>query len=91
MINMPLPLQNAETIDRLVDQGELLMKTFHAEYGKYPAGVKSEFARGELIGWRRTLHTVYRDRAEDIVSRVVIRTQLTIPQGAVPIGSTHAD
>jgi hypothetical protein len=91
MANMPLALQNAETLDRLVDQGELLVKTFHSEYGKYPAGVKSEFARGELIGWRRTLHTVYRDRAEDIVSRVAVRTQLTIPRGAVPIGATHAD
>jgi len=88
---MPLLLQNAETISRLVEQGELLLKTFHDEYEKEPAGVESEFARGELIGWRRTLHTLYRDRAEDIVSRVVVRTRLTIPRGAVPIGATHAD
>jgi hypothetical protein len=87
---MSLPLQNAETINRLVEQGELLLKTFHAEYEKEPAGLESEFARGELIGWRSTLHTLYRDYAEDIVSRVVIRTRLTIPDGEVPSGAAHA-
>lgn len=87
---MHLALQNAETIHRLVEQGELLLKTFHAEYEKDAAGVETEFARGELIGWRSTLHTLFRDYAEDIVKRVVTRTRLTVPDGAVPSGATHA-
>jgi hypothetical protein len=33
---MHLALQNAETINRLVEQGEFLLKTFHAEYEKDP-------------------------------------------------------
>ena len=37
---MHLALQNAETINRLVEQGELLLKNFHAEYEKDPAGWK---------------------------------------------------
>jgi hypothetical protein len=83
MTSMHLALQNAETIHRLVEQGELLVKTFHSEYEKDAAGVETEFARGELTGWRNTLHTVYHDRAEDIVNRVVTRTRLPIPDGEV--------
>jgi hypothetical protein len=87
---MHLALQNAETVNRLVEQGEFLLKSFHDEHQKDPAGVETEFARGELTGWRSTLHTLYRDYAEDIVDRVVIRTRLTIPDGEVPSGATHA-
>ena len=80
---MHLALQNAETIHRLVEQGELLVKTFHSEYEKDAAGAETDFARGELTGWRNTLHTVYHDRAEDIVKRVVTSTRLPIPHGEV--------
>jgi hypothetical protein len=87
---MHLALQNAETINRLVEQGEFLLKSFHDEHQKDPAGVETEFARGELIGWRSTLHTLYRDYAEDIVNRVASRTRLTIPDDEVPNIATRA-
>lgn len=87
---MHLALQNAETINRLVEQGEFLLKSFHDERQKNPAGVETEFARGELMGWRSTLHTLYRNYAEDIVDRVVTRTRLTIPDSEVPCGATYA-
>ena len=61
--------------------GQLLLKTFHAEYEK------AEFARGELTGWRSTIHALYQDYIEDIVNRVVTRTRLGIPDGEVPSGS----
>jgi hypothetical protein len=83
-------LQNAETINRLVEQGEFLLKSFHDEYGKDSAGMETEFARGELIGWRSTLHTLYGEYAEDIVNRVVVRTRLSIPDLEVPCGATYA-
>jgi len=79
MTTMHLKFQNAETINRLVEQGEFLLKRFHDEHEKEPTGVETEFVRGELTGWRSTLHTLYRDYAEDIVDRVVTRTRLTIP------------
>jgi hypothetical protein len=88
---MHLALQNAETINRLVEQDEFLLKSFHDEHQRDPAGVETEFARGELVGWRSTLHTLYRDYAEDIVNRVVTRTCLTVPDGEVPDGATHAN
>jgi len=86
---MHLALQNAETISRLVEQGEFLLKSFHDEHQKDPDGVETEFARGELVGWRSTLHTLYRDRAEDIVTRVITRSRLTVPDGDVPTGANH--
>ena len=87
---MHLALQNAETINRLVEQGELLLNSFHDEHQKDPGGVETEFARGGLVGWRSTLHTLYRDcAAEDIVTRVITRTRLAIPDGDVPSGATH--
>jgi hypothetical protein len=78
---MHLALQNAETINRLVEQGESFLTIFHDEHQKNPEGSETEFARGELAGWRSTLHTLYRDYAEEIVNRVTTRTGLTIPDG----------
>jgi hypothetical protein len=49
--------------NRLVEQGEFLLKTFHAEYEKDPAGYETEFLRGDLAGWRDTFaHVVPRLR-----------------------------
>src|ERR1035437_7356188 len=67
-------MQNAETINRLVAQGEFLLKSFHAEYEKDPAGYETAFLRGDLAGWRDTLHTLYHDCAEEIVDRVLAKT-----------------
>jgi hypothetical protein len=91
MTTMRLALQNAETINRLVEQGELLLKTFHAEREEDPAGWNTELMLGELMGWRSTLHTLYGDCAEYIVARVVAKTDLTFPEGEVPSSAPHAD
>jgi hypothetical protein len=72
-------MQNAETINRLVTQGESLLKRFHTEYEKDPAAYKTEFLCGKLAGWRDTLHTLYHDCSEEIVDRVVAKTCLAIP------------
>ena len=81
--------QNAETINRLVAQGELFLKTFHAEYEKDPAGYKTEFLCGRVAGWRDTLHTLYHDYAEEIVDRVVAKTCLAIPDSLRSTGFTR--
>ena len=74
-----LLMQNTETINRLVKQGEFILKTYHAEHEKDPAGDESEFLRGNLAGWRETLHTLYHDDAEEIVERVAAKTHLDVP------------
>jgi hypothetical protein len=84
---MHMALQNAETINRLVEQGELLLKSYHDERRINAASMETEFARGELMGWRKTLHTLYRGYAEEIVNRVVTRTRLKIPDSEVLCGT----
>lgn len=79
---------NAETIDRLVEQGSLLLQAFHAAHKNGPTGCEAEFLRGEFAGWRSTLHTEYHDCAEEIVDRVLSKTGLPIP--AREIGSSGA-
>jgi hypothetical protein len=75
--------QNAETIHRLIEQRVLLLRAYHAEHGSELAGPEAEFLRGDITGWRNTLHTLYHDSAEQIVDRVVTRTGLPFPTGDV--------
>jgi hypothetical protein len=82
-------MQNAETIDRLVIQGGLLLKTYHAEYDKDPASFHAEFLRGDFAGWRSTVHTLYGDCAEEIIDRVLIETRLANPGNEKRCGAAH--
>jgi hypothetical protein len=82
-------LQNAETIDRLVTQGGLLLKTYHAEYDKDPASFHAEFLRGDFAGWRSTVHTLYGDCAQEIIDRVLSKTRLAIPGDEMRSGAAH--
>ena len=77
---------NAETIDRLVEQGVNFSKAFHTEFEKDPTGPEAQFLRGEFSGWRSTLHTEYHDCAEEIVERVLAITCLPTP--ACEIGTS---
>ena len=83
--------QNAETIDRLVIQGGLLLKTYHAEYDydKDPASFHAEFLHVDFAGWRGTVHTLYGDCAEEIVERVLIETCLANPGDEMRSGAAH--
>jgi hypothetical protein len=84
-------MQNAETVNRLVAQGESLLKSFHAEYDKDPAGSEAEFLRGDLAGWRDTLHTLYHDCAEEIVDRVLAKTCLAFPETLIHSSAPRED
>ena len=74
-------MANAETIDRLVEQGVNFSNAFYVEYEKDPGGSEAQFLRGEFAGWQSTLHIEYHDCAEEIVDRVLARTCLPIPAG----------
>ena len=72
---------DASTVKRLVQDGELMLRTFHQEYAKDQTSRETEFWRGNLAGWRHTLDVIYGDRAaRKIVDRVRDRTGLPIPQ-----------
>ncbi len=79
--------QNAETIDRLVKQGGLLLKTYHTEYD--PASFHAEFLRGDFAGWRSTVQTLYGDCAKEIIDRVLIETRLANPGDEMRYGVAH--
>jgi hypothetical protein len=46
-------MQNAETINRLVIQGEILLKSLDPEYKKDPVGRETEFLCGKTCGMAR--------------------------------------
>ena len=71
---------NMETIDRLVEQGASILRSFHAQHENNPSGSEAEFLRGEFTGWRNTIHTEYHDDAEEIVDRVLAKTALPVPE-----------
>lgn len=71
-------MANQETIERLVEQGVLLSEAFHAEHERNPTGHEAELLRGNFTGWRSTVHTLYHDRAEQIVDRVLTQTNRPI-------------
>ena len=65
--------------------------SFHAEYDKDPAGSEAEFLRGDLAGWRDTLHTLYHDCAEEIVDRVLAKTCLAFPETLIHSSAPRED
>lgn len=74
--------ENAETIDRLVAQGEVLLKALHAVNENDLTGHHAEILKGELAGWCSTLHTLYRDHADSVVERARAKASLPVPLGS---------
>lgn len=50
---------DAETIKRLAEQGELLQRTYQAEFTKDPASRATESSRSNLIALRHTIKQIY--------------------------------
>jgi hypothetical protein len=70
---------SAETISRLIYQGEYLLKYFHEEFAKHSTGPETEFWRGNVSAWRGTLENLSPDLANDLIARVRTSTGLSIP------------
>jgi hypothetical protein len=47
------------TSGELVKSGEFWLKAFHQAYAKDPVGRETEYWRGQLAGWKRTLVAAY--------------------------------
>ena len=50
---------DAETIERLEEQTELLLRMYQAEVAKDPTSRASESLRSNMIALRHTIHQVY--------------------------------
>ncbi|SRR5579871_1847095 len=72
------------TVSRLVEQGTFLLKAFHGEYSKEAHGKETEFARGNLTGWRHTLINAYgQNAAEEIIMEAAQTANLPIPHSGI--------
>ena len=76
----------------LAQEGASLLKIFHALYGKDPVSRETEFWRGKIAGWKRTLVASYgADIAEQIILRAREVANLPVPHSGslAPDGSGY--
>jgi hypothetical protein len=54
---------DAETIERLEEQSELLLRMYQAEFAKDPASRATGSLRSNMIALRHTIHQIYGEGA----------------------------
>ena len=54
---------DAETIERLEEQSELLLRMYQAEFSKDPASRATGSLRSNMIALRHTIHQIYGEGA----------------------------
>ncbi len=75
-------------MERLLQDGEMVLKLFHQEYSQNPASRETEFWRGKVAGYRTTLFAIYgRKITDEILDKLREKTKLPIPH----IGSLSPD
>jgi hypothetical protein len=68
------------TSGELVKSGEFWLKAFHQAYAKDPIGRETEYWRGQVAGWKRTLAGAYgAGIAEGIILRASEAAKLPVP------------
>jgi len=68
------------TSEELVRSGEFWLKAFHQSYAKDPVARETEFWRGQIAGWKRTLVAAYgASMAEKIILRASEAAKLPVP------------
>jgi hypothetical protein len=68
------------TSGELARSGEFWLKAFHQSYAKDPVGRETEFWRGQIAGWKRTLVAAYgASTAEKIILRASEAANLPVP------------
>ena len=50
---------DAETIGRLEEQSELLLRMYQAEFGKDPTSLATESSRSNMIALRHSINQIY--------------------------------
>lgn len=68
------------TSEELSKSGEFWLKAFHQSYAKDPVGRETEYWRGQIAGWKRTLVAAYgANMAEKIILRASEAANLPVP------------
>lgn len=72
------------TSGELERSGEFWLKAFHDSYAKDPVSTETEFWRGQIAGWKRTLVAAYgASTAEEIVLRASESAKLPVPHAGL--------
>jgi hypothetical protein len=50
---------DAETVERLEEQSELLLRTYQAEFAKDPTSLATESSRSNMIALRHSINQIY--------------------------------
>jgi hypothetical protein len=74
---------NLETVERLREQGELLLRTYRAEFTKDPSSRATEASRSNVIAVRHTLKQIYGEAIASDVADLVRQTKTCQPRGSV--------
>ncbi len=62
---------NAETIERLEEQSELLLRNYQAEFAKDPTSQATESSRSNMIALRHSINQIYGETAALEVANAV--------------------
>jgi hypothetical protein len=62
---------NAETIERLEEQSELLLRNYQAEFAKDPTSQATESSRSNMIALRHSINQIYGETAALEVAKAV--------------------
>jgi len=71
---------DAETIERLEGQSDLLLRMYQAEFAKDPASRATGSLRSNMIALRHTIHQIYGEGAA-----LDVDTALGLATGALPL------
>jgi hypothetical protein len=74
---------NLETVERLREQGELLLRTYRAEFTKDPSSRATEASRSNVVAVRHTLKQIYGEAIASDVADLVRQTKTCQPRGSV--------
>ena len=59
---------DAETIERLEEQSELLLKMYQAEFAKDPTSLATESSRSNMIALRHSINQIYGAAGLDVAN-----------------------
>ena len=76
------------TSGELVKSGEFWLKAFHQSYATDPIGRQTEYWRGQVAGWKRTLVAAY---GAGIAERIILRASEVAKLPVPHAGTLSAD
>jgi len=61
---------DAETIERLEEQNELLLRMYRAEFAKNPTSLATESSRSNMIALRHSISQIYGAAGVDVANAI---------------------